>query len=232
MTIRLAETKRPLRMTRQLLKLLLSATAPLRLQLRLWRRLRPPPLPELWAVHCNKYTGLQYAVPTRVRMRFGPPPYSGNLNIACDIVCDAASMCRSHVRCRIRSGTYDIVRPTYDVVGTYDIVHRTSDVRCRRFRHRTYDIIHTTSYVGTYDVVGVRCRTCPTYDVVRHIDILRCRTSDVRHRRLVRIQMQLDHPRKICIMHFCTKNAKYKMRISVCMVYIQEFQVVVIRRSH
>ena len=60
------------------------------LQLRLRRRLLPPPLRELWVVHCNKYTGLQYAVPTRVRMRFGPPPYRGNLNIACDIVCDAA----------------------------------------------------------------------------------------------------------------------------------------------
>ena len=120
-TICLAKTKRPLRMTLQLSKLLLSAAGPLqarphlqaraRLQPRLRRRLRPPPLPELcgprpclrlrrrllppplpelWAVHCNKHTGLQYAVPTRVRMHFGPPPFRGNLNIACDIVCNAA----------------------------------------------------------------------------------------------------------------------------------------------
>jgi hypothetical protein len=42
----------------------------------------------------------------------------------------------------------------------------------------------------TYDVVGVlHCRSCMTYDVVRHIGIIRCRRSNLRYRRLARVQM-------------------------------------------
>ena len=132
-------------------------------------------------MHCNKYTGLQYAVPTRVRMRFGPPPYRGNLNIACDIVCDivcdAACNVQVKLQCRVRSGNYDIVRPTYDVVGTYDIVRQTynvvgSDIVRPDVRHRTYDIVRrdvrcrrgTMSYVP-----DVRCRTSHRYITMSYV---------------------------------------------------------------
>jgi hypothetical protein len=127
---------------------------------------------------------------------------------------------------------------TYDVVYDDSIRCRTSDLRHRiNIRHRivtmsyvlrhrmlrcrtclTYDIDIRCRTSYTYDIVGVRCRTCMTYDIVCNIGIIRCRTSDVRHRRLARIQMKSSCDR--CVVAACnlkpeplTPSAKWAVHI-------------------
>ena len=132
-------------------------------------------------------------------MQYGisDPPDQMNRNIVYDIVCDIAY--------DMKPKTYDVLVKMYDVA--YDVQHTMSYVN---LRHRTLHTIsyvrHTiskvaisyvpmlrcrmsTSYVQTYDIVRLRHRTSkPTTSYV-YVGIIRCRTSDLRCRRLARIQM-------------------------------------------
>ena len=79
-----------------------------------------------------------------------------------------------------------------DIRYQLNVRYRTSDIRHRRSRHRTYptyDIGIRYRTYGTYDIVRLRCRTSKHTMSYVNIGIIRYRTFDVRCRTSARIQM-------------------------------------------